>query len=159
MDALTFGSNILLRRLTFSEARKMPVQEIHLDKVLEGMDMSKEEFIDFCIMLGCDYTGTIKGIGPKRAVDLIKNHKTLEKIVENIDSKKYAVPEDWNYQQARQLFIEPEVADSEEIDVSETLIIKQGIILKIYSLVFVYLLVFTDSIIPVFNKIIIKYDT
>nr|CAH7755605.1 unnamed protein product [Callosobruchus chinensis] len=32
MDALTFGSNVLLRRLTFSEARKMPVQEIHLDK-------------------------------------------------------------------------------------------------------------------------------
>lgn len=43
MDALTFGSNVLLRHLTFSEARKMPVQEFHLDKVLEGMSMSQVE--------------------------------------------------------------------------------------------------------------------
>ena len=43
MDALTFGSNILLRHLTFSEARKMPVQEYHYDKVLEEMGLSKEE--------------------------------------------------------------------------------------------------------------------
>jgi flap endonuclease-1 len=72
MDALTFGSNILLRHLTFSEARKMPVQEIHLDKVLEGLDLKQKEFVDLCILLGCDYTESIRGIGPKRAIELIK---------------------------------------------------------------------------------------
>ena len=30
MDALTFGSTLLLRHLTFSEARKMPIKEFHL---------------------------------------------------------------------------------------------------------------------------------
>lgn len=43
MDALTFGTNVLLRHLTYSEARKMPVQEIHLDKILEGLKMSQKE--------------------------------------------------------------------------------------------------------------------
>lgn len=43
MDALTFGCNVLLRRLTFSEARKLPVQEIHLDKVLEGLELNRDE--------------------------------------------------------------------------------------------------------------------
>lgn len=43
MDALTFGSNVLLRHLTFSEARKMPIQEIHLDKVLEGLKLNQQE--------------------------------------------------------------------------------------------------------------------
>lgn len=43
MDALTFGSNVLLRHLTYSEARKMPVQEFYLDKVLEGLNMSQKE--------------------------------------------------------------------------------------------------------------------
>jgi hypothetical protein len=33
MDALTFGSNVLLRHLTFSEARKMPIKEFYHDKV------------------------------------------------------------------------------------------------------------------------------
>jgi hypothetical protein len=43
MDALTFGSNVLLRHMTFSEARKMPIQEFHLSKVLEGLELSHNE--------------------------------------------------------------------------------------------------------------------
>lgn len=52
MDALTFGSNVLLRHLTFSEARKMPIKEFHLSKVLEGFELNEEQFIDLCILLG-----------------------------------------------------------------------------------------------------------
>ncbi|XP_066591250.1 flap endonuclease 1 [Prorops nasuta] len=116
MDALTFGSNVLLRRLTFSEARKMPVQEIHYDKVLEGLELDANQFIDLCILLGCDYTSSIKGIGPKRAMELIKLHRSLEKILENIDQKKFSIPENWNYKQARMLFQEPEIAVAEDIE-------------------------------------------
>lgn len=43
MDALTFGSPILVRHLTFSEARKVPVQEYHLNKVLAEMDLTQDE--------------------------------------------------------------------------------------------------------------------
>ena len=120
MDALTFGCNILLRRLTFSEARKMPVQEFHFDKVLEDLELSHNEFIDLCIMLGCDYTNSIKGVGPKRAIELIKAHRSLETIVDNLDTKKFSVPEDWNYKQARLLFQEPEITDAEEIELKWT---------------------------------------
>lgn len=43
MDALTFGTPVLLRHMTFSEARKMPIKEFHLSKVLEGMELSQQE--------------------------------------------------------------------------------------------------------------------
>lgn len=43
MDALTFGTSILLRHLTFSEAKKVPIQEIHLNKVLEELELNQEE--------------------------------------------------------------------------------------------------------------------
>jgi flap endonuclease-1 len=43
MDALTFGSPVLLRHLTFSEARKMPIDEIHLDKALAGLNMTMDQ--------------------------------------------------------------------------------------------------------------------
>lgn len=128
MDALTFGSNVLLRHLTFSEARKMPVQEFHYDKVLSGLDLSREAFIDLCILLGCDYCDSIKGIGPKRAMELIKQHSTLEKILENIDTKKFTVPEDWNYEKARQLFVSPEIASAEELDLKWTDPDEEGIV-------------------------------
>lgn len=116
MDALTFGSNILLRHLTFSEARKMPVQEFNYDKLLQGLELTRDEFIDLCILLGCDYCDSIRGIGPKKAIELINKHRSIEKIIENIDTKKYIVPEDWNYKQARVLFKEPEVTNPEEVE-------------------------------------------
>ena len=61
MDSLTFGSSILLRNMMASEAKKMPIREIHLDKVLETLCLSHSEFVDLCILMGCDYTDSIKG--------------------------------------------------------------------------------------------------
>ncbi|KAK9884016.1 hypothetical protein WA026_004951 [Henosepilachna vigintioctopunctata] len=116
MDALTFGSSVLLRHMTFSEARKMPIQEIHLSKILESMDLTLDQFIDLCILLGCDYTDSIKGIGPKKAVALINEHKSIEEILKNIDTTKYPPPENWSYKAARRLFVEPEVTDPETIE-------------------------------------------
>jgi len=116
MDALTFGSGVLLRHLTFSEARKMPIKEFHLDKLLLEMGVSMDEFIDLCILLGCDYCDSIRGIGPKRAVDLIKQHKNIESILKHLDAKKYTVPDDWPYQEARELFKNPEVTDPKELE-------------------------------------------
>ena len=43
MDTLTFNAPILLRHLTFSEQRKEPIQEIHLDRVLEGLNLNREQ--------------------------------------------------------------------------------------------------------------------
>lgn len=128
MDALTFGSTVLLRHLTFSEARKMPVQEFNYDKVLSGLELSKEAFIDLCILLGCDYCESIKGVGPKRAMELIKQHNNLEEIIANIDKKKFTIPEDWNYQKARQLFITPEIATADELDLKWTEPDEEGIV-------------------------------
>ncbi|KAH8724502.1 flap endonuclease 1 [Phaeosphaeriaceae sp. PMI808] len=120
MDTLTFNTPILLRHLTFSEQRKEPILEIHLDKVLEGLGMEQEQFIDLCILLGCDYLDPIKGIGSTTALKLIRDHKNLEGVVAHIQTgqKKLTLPEDWPFADARQLFLEPDVrpADAPECD-------------------------------------------
>ncbi|XP_050355925.1 flap endonuclease 1 [Nymphalis io] len=116
MDALTFGSDVLLRHLTFSEARKMPVQEFHLNQVLDGLELNHTEFIDLCILLGCDYCGSIRGIGPKRAIELIKQHRSIEQVLHNIDTNKYPPPENWNFEDARRLFLNPEVTEGKDIE-------------------------------------------
>ncbi|KAB7507132.1 Flap endonuclease 1 [Armadillidium nasatum] len=116
MDALTFGTPVLLRHMTFSEARKMPIKEFHLEKVLSELNLQLEEFIDLCILLGCDYCDSIKGIGPKRAIELIQKNKKIEDILNNLDKKKYQPPEDWPFSEARRLFIEPEVSDPSSIE-------------------------------------------
>ncbi|XP_077480280.1 flap endonuclease 1 isoform X2 [Stigmatopora argus] len=116
MDALTFGTNVLLRHLTASEAKKLPVQEFHFGRILQDINLTHKQFIDLCILLGCDYCGTIKGIGPKRAIDLIKQHGSIEEILENVDQNKHPPPEDWLYKEARELFLKPEVLDCTTVE-------------------------------------------
>jgi len=75
------------------------------------------QFIDLCILLGCDYCDSIKGIGPKKAVDLIKEHKNIETILKHIDKKKYPVADDWPFENARKLFLNPTVTDPDTLEV------------------------------------------
>ncbi|KAF6776653.1 hypothetical protein AHF37_03703 [Paragonimus kellicotti] len=117
MDALAFGAPVLLRHLTFSEARKLPIQEFNLSSVLAGLDISMDKFVDLCILLGCDYVDTIRGIGPKKAVELLRKYDTIDGILKNLDPSKYPVPDEWPYKEAKKLFISPEVTDPETIEV------------------------------------------
>ncbi|VDO03928.1 unnamed protein product [Rodentolepis nana] len=128
MDALCFGAPVLLRHLTFSEARKLPIQEFNLQTVLSSMNLTMEQFVDLCIMLGCDYCETIKGIGPKKSVELIQRYKSIDAVLENLDKKKYTTPEGWIYKQAAQLFTEPEVIDPETIELKWTEPDEDGIV-------------------------------
>ena len=43
MDTLCFEAPTLLRHLTFSEQRKEPIQEIHLNRALEGLGMDRKQ--------------------------------------------------------------------------------------------------------------------
>lgn len=119
MDTLCYEPPFLLRHLTFSEARKMPIDQIEYSEAIEGLGLTKSAFIDMCILLGCDYCETIKGVGPVTAYKLIKEHGSLDKIIEWIENNpgktKYKVPENWPYDEARQLFMEPEVTKASEI--------------------------------------------
>lgn len=116
MDTVTHGTPVLLRHLTFAEARKQPILEVHLEDALKGLEMDMPQFVDLCILLGCDYADSIKGIGPHRAVNLIKQHKNLETVLENLDKEKYNISPDWPYKEARKLFMEAEVADVSSLD-------------------------------------------
>jgi flap endonuclease-1 len=95
MDALTFATPILVRKLTFANASKSMVQTMNYNKVIEGLAISHDQFVDLCIMLGCDYCDTIRGVGPKTALKLIREHGNIEKVIETIDRKKFVVPESW----------------------------------------------------------------
>jgi len=119
MDTLCFNSPILLRHLTFSEQRKEPIQEIHLDKVLTGLNMDRKQFVDLCILLGCDYLDPIPKVGTSTALRLIREHGTLENVVEWMRSDKkerFTIPEDWPFADARELFFNPDVRPADHVE-------------------------------------------
>ncbi|ORZ21134.1 flap endonuclease 1-like protein [Absidia repens] len=117
MDTLTFSSPILLRHLTFSEQRKLPIDEVNLEVALAGLDMTMPQFIDLCILLGCDYVETIKGVGPSRAFSMIKEYGSIEKALPHLPEKLQSnIPIDWKYDEARLLFSKPDVTPGDTFD-------------------------------------------
>ncbi|KAJ8270508.1 hypothetical protein GJAV_G00115710 [Gymnothorax javanicus] len=80
------------------------IMEYSLSKILAELQLTYEQFVDLCILLGCDYCDKIHGLGPKRALHLIRKHKTIESVVLHIDRKTHPVPLEWKYRDARELF-------------------------------------------------------
>ena len=84
-DSLLFGSRHLLRNISVSMRRKsqgsnaykdIPIEHYDLDKNLERLRISRDELIIVAILVGTDFNpGGIKGIGPKKAVKLVKEYR------------------------------------------------------------------------------------
>ncbi|KAK4402073.1 Flap endonuclease 1 [Sesamum angolense] len=117
MDSLTFGAPRFLRHLMDPSSKKIPVMEFEVSKVLEELNLTMDQFIDLCILSGCDYCDSIRGIGGQTALKLIRQHGSIENILENINKERYQIPDDWPYQEARRLFKEPSVfADDNQLE-------------------------------------------
>jgi flap endonuclease-1 len=76
-------------------------------------------------LCGCDYTDRIDGIGPVTAFDLIKKYKKIEAVLDHLKKenesgkrkKNFMIPEPFNYQDSRELFMQASVVDAEKADV------------------------------------------
>lgn len=101
-DILANGGHLFLRNFN---ADKNTVEEYSLNGILNSLSITYDEFIDLCILCGCDYTTKINGMGPITAYKLITKFSNIETIIENND--KFIVPENFNYVKARELFKNP----------------------------------------------------
>ncbi|GMH25103.1 hypothetical protein Nepgr_026946 [Nepenthes gracilis] len=129
MDSLTFGATRFLRHLMDPSSKKLLVMEFEMEKILMELELSMDQFIDLCILSGCDYCESIRGIGGQTALKLIRQHGSIERILENINTDRYQIPDDWPYQEARRLFKEPSViAENEVPDLKWTSPDEQGLI-------------------------------
>jgi len=129
-DSLLFGAPRLVRNLTIVGQRKHPhtgeiievkPEILELDDVLDqlGLD-SREQLVDLAILLGTDYNPDgIPGIGPKRALQLIRKYGSLDELQDTelwpkIERHLPAEPEE-----IRSLFLEPKVTDDYELEWEE----------------------------------------
>lgn len=113
-DCLTFGTKILIRNLMAAESQKKQIMEVSLERALEQLGVTMDQFIDFCILSGCDYCDTLKGVGPATAIRLLMQHGTLEKVIEELGPDK--VPENFRYQIARDFFKDCEAVDTSKVE-------------------------------------------
>jgi flap endonuclease-1 len=91
-DMLTHGINRLVRGINDPSLRRTQHVSVYcLSDILDEAKMSMNQFIDFCILCGCDYCPKISGIGGAIGLRLLRKHTNVNNIVSEIrdDSLKY----------------------------------------------------------------------
>ncbi|MBU0530283.1 MAG: flap endonuclease-1 [Candidatus Aenigmatarchaeota archaeon] len=93
-DSLLFGAKRLVRNLTITGRRKVPRREryvivnpeiIELESFLSNLGITRDQLILLGMLVGTDYnSGGIKGIGPKNALKIVKEEKTLENVLKKV---------------------------------------------------------------------------
>jgi 5'-3' exonuclease len=101
MDALVFGDGPILRHFF---ARSRPILRINPVIARRQLGLSKAAFIDLCILCGTDFSATIRGIGPVRALEYIRQYGSIEAMLPHLPIH-YTPNENFYYQEARQVLI------------------------------------------------------
>ena len=92
-DSLLFGAPRLVRFLTISGKEFLPSQgtfrpivpeTIVLERLLDGWGIDREGLVDLAILVGTDFNDGIKGIGPKKALELVQAHGRIEHMPDEI---------------------------------------------------------------------------
>jgi len=113
-DSLLFGSPRLVKNLAITGRRKLPrkdvyvdvqPEEISLEATLANLGITREQLVDMGLLIGTDFNEGVKGIGPKKALALIKKHGSLEPALEELGVEIESKDE------VREIFLHPKVIE------------------------------------------------
>jgi flap endonuclease-1 len=114
-DALLFGAARLVRFLTISGREFLPSQGtfrpitpecIELQRMLDTLGITREQLVDTGLLVGTDFHPGVRGIGPKKALALVKRHGALDQMPPHIRDQFGA-----DLEPLRRIFLAPEVRD------------------------------------------------
>jgi len=124
-DSLLFGAPKLVRNVTISGRRRLPSKNIsievvpeivELDQVLKECGITYEQLVDVGILIGTDFNPDgIKGLGPKTALKMIKEHGTLENALPHLKNAEFPAEP----RRIREIFLNPNVTDNYRVEWKE----------------------------------------
>ena len=119
-DCLLFGAPLLLRNLSIGGRRKLPGKSeyvdvapefIALDDALSKLGVSRQQLIWMGILVGTDFDEGVKGIGPKKALKIVKESKSLKDATE----KAGAASELELFRTVEEFFLHPPVTKNVKV--------------------------------------------
>jgi flap endonuclease-1 len=112
-DALLFGTPRLLRFLAVSGKeflpsrgtfRPVPPELVDAGKLLDSLGITREQLVDLALLVGTDFHPGVRGIGPKKALALVRRFGRIEDMPEETRSQYDRLGE------LRALFLDPAVS-------------------------------------------------
>ncbi len=118
-DTLVYGAPVMIY-----EVKKESYNEVYCDVcsiifypyVLASLELTKEQFVDVCILCGTDYNKNIRGIGPVKSHIGIKKYGRLEDFVPCVNATVEEVSE-LNYDVCRRIFSQCSSSESYNGDI------------------------------------------
>jgi 5'-3' exonuclease len=81
-DVLAYSTPVFLTKIDVFNDKCI---RIHHNQVLEALELSKEQFLDLCIMFGCDYNKNIYKIGPETSYKYIRKFGSIDEIEDKLE--------------------------------------------------------------------------
>jgi flap endonuclease-1 len=106
MDILTFGSPKIVQNLT---SHKIQTKEIILDDILTKLELTHDQFIDYCILLGCDYCVGLTDVKYNIIYQYFKQYKNIEDTLVAMKNDKLKIPTEINYYKTKEYFKNPKI--------------------------------------------------
>lgn len=110
-DTLALGCPLVIRKkiTKYGYQEEKVFECVRLDKILSGLKIDQDQFVDLCICLGTDFGPKLKGKGPAATLELIQKHKSIEGLT---------LPKPDRYQRIREIFeYEPSKISEEQLEI------------------------------------------
>jgi len=114
-DALLFGAPRLVRFLTISGREFLPAtgtfrpitpELIDLQRMLDALGITRVQLVDLGLLVGTDFHPGVRGIGPKKALALVKRYGAIEEMPSTVRDHFGG-----DAARLRRIFLEPDVSD------------------------------------------------
>jgi len=135
MDILTFGSPLIVRNLA---SQKKKSNQISLSKILSQLKLTKEQFIEFCILLGCDYCDGLYDVKPEIIFKVYSKYLNIDDTIKSLQDSNYNIPKSFDYKIAKHYFQNANITEvisedlnickPSEIELTNLLVNKHGLI-------------------------------
>lgn len=114
-DTLVFGGSHMVRFINYGWKT---YEQISLSTLLDRFGFTHEQFVEFCILLGCDYCPVIKGL--TNIYDEYKKYLNITVLVEKLQEenirlgfKKYKIPRNYleTFNEAKNFYLHGDAID------------------------------------------------
>jgi flap endonuclease-1 len=93
MDTMAYGCPKLIRNCVDRTVKRKDIVSIFdYRKIIDDIGLTEDQFLDFCILSGCDYCSPPPKLGSISALKLIRKYPNIEEIIKNTT---YDFPEDY----------------------------------------------------------------
>lgn len=119
-DSLLFGSPRLVINLTIAGKRYYPKRGVAMDlipelvdleRVLKQTKLTRVQLIDVAMLVGTDFNDGVYGVGPKRAVQMIRKHGNIETAAREMGWEL-----DFDAEEIRGFYLNPPVIEVGELE-------------------------------------------